>query len=155
MVFCKWQKHFVDAGAPSTVSTHLTSISQVPRSHFASDLAFLLIKILHRTVHQIRDSHTFDLIIENVVSMPSSAQVVAVAGGAAAAAAAAYLVYNSSNNATCQVVVFLDGNKKGLRIPKYASLDLLTGHVESGLHIDGCRLFIAQVCVTSSSRKVS
>lgn len=77
--------------------------------------------------------------------MPANTQVLAVASGAAAVAAGAYLTLNSSRYIVRYIVVFAEGSKKGLRVPRCDSLDVLRGQVESGLHIDSCRLFIAQV----------
>lgn len=79
------------------------------------------------------------------VSMPPSTQVLAVAGGATAVAAGVYLAYHGGHRRASQIVVFAEGSQKGLRVPICESLDGLRGQVEAVLHIDGCRLFIAQV----------
>eukprot|EP00878_Enallax_costatus_P002291 GHUV01002466.1.p1 GENE.GHUV01002466.1~~GHUV01002466.1.p1 ORF type:complete len:1154 (+),score=313.19 GHUV01002466.1:119-3580(+) len=76
--------------------------------------------------------------------MPHKCQVLATAGGLAATAACAYLTYKASYPRTDHIVVFLYGSKKGLRLPRCESLDVLRGQVESGLHVEDCRLFVAR-----------
>lgn len=70
----------------------------------------------------------------------------ATASAVVGASGAAYLAY--TYNAAKQIkdiVVFLDGSKKGLRLPRQDSIALLIASLEQELHIRSPRLFLLQV----------
>jgi len=62
------------------------------------------------------------------------------------ASGAAYVAYRSyAAKQTQDLVVFLDGSKKGLRLPRQDSIALLIASLEQQLHIRTPRLFLLQV----------
>lgn len=69
--------------------------------------------------------------------------------GASGAAYVAYRSYAAKHN-TQDLVVFLDGSKKGLRLPRQDSIALLIASLEQQLHIRTPRLFLLQVTWTGT-----
>ncbi len=70
----------------------------------------------------------------------------AAATAVVGASGAAYLAYSSyAAKKTTDVVVFLDGSKQGLRLPREESVSLLIASIEQQLRVRSPRLFLLQV----------
>lgn len=67
----------------------------------------------------------------------------AVAGGVVLAGAA--FASNYATKHTTDLVVFLDGSQKGLKLPRQDSIPLLIASLEQQLHVVSPRLFLLQV----------
>jgi hypothetical protein len=79
----------------------------------------------------------------------SAALQLATASAVVGASGAAYLTYSSyAAKQNKDLVVFLDGSNKSLRLPRQDSVPLLIASLEQELHIRSPRVFLLQVIAT-------